>query len=201
MTKPSLRKRADKASALRSRTLVCVVERPDNINNLMGIVRTAEALGVGKLCLIDNGKLKLPKEWQGMRDDPNLVNMSASGIKWLFVKRFSTTAECLQYLAKKNYTNVGTSPHALGKTNVPMFKGKYTQHHLAVWFGNEGIGLSKEALDACDFCIQIPMYGIIESMNLSSSAAAVLNYIVEKRHEFSRKRLAKKKESGKAKGE
>jgi len=28
----------------------------------MGIVRTAEALGVGKVYVIDNGRLKLPKD-------------------------------------------------------------------------------------------------------------------------------------------
>lgn len=192
MSKQSLREKANRASVFRSRTLVCVVENPKLVQNLMGIVRTAEALGVGKVYVIDNGRLKLPKDWQKMRDDPHLKKASASGIKWLFVKIFSSTSECLQRLAKKKFTNIGTSPHQLGKKNIPLSEGKYTQHHLAVWFGNEARGLSQEALDACDFCIQIPMYGIIESMNLSSSASIVLNYIVEKRHEFSRRKLSKK---------
>ena len=127
-----------------------------------------------------------------MRENPQFVNLSASGIKWLYVKRFVSTAECLQHLAKKRFTNIGTSSHQLGKKNVPLYEGKYTQHNLAVWFGNEVHGLSREALDACDFCIQIPMYGIIESMNLSSSASIVLSYIVEKRHEFYRIKSSKK---------
>lgn len=192
MPRISLREKANKASVFRSRTLVCVVENPKFINNLMGIVRTAEALGVGKVCVIDNSKLELPKDWQKMRETPRLLKLSASGIKWMYVQRFSSTAECLQYLTKKNFTNVGTSPHPLGKKNIPLSEGKYTQHHLAVWFGNETRGLSQEALDSCDFCIQIPMYGIIESMNLSSSASIVLNYIVEKRQAFSRRKLSKK---------
>ena len=191
MSKPSLRKRANKASVLRSKTLVCVIENPNLVNNLMGIIRTAEALGVGKIYVIDNGKLKLPSDWQKMRNDPQFLSLSASGIKWIYVKKFSSTSECLQHLAKKKFTNVGTSPHQLGKKNVPLFEGKYTQHHLAVWFGNETRGLSQKALDACDFCIQIPMYGIIESMNLSASASVVLNYIVEKRHEFARRKLSR----------
>lgn len=193
MSKSSLREKANRASVYRSRTLVCVVENPNLINNLMGIIRTAEALGVGKIYVIDNGKLKLPNDWQKMRDDPQFLNLSASGIKWLYVKKFSSTSECLQHLAKKNFTNVGTSPHQFGKKNVPLSEGKYAQHHLAVWFGNEARGLSQEALDACDFCIQIPMYGIIESMNLSSSASIVLQYIVEKRHAYSRNKLEKRK--------
>ncbi len=161
MTKPTLRIKANKASALRSRTLVCVVENPKMLHNLMAIVRTSETLGVGKMYVIDGNNL-LDKDWQKMRGDKKMLNLSASGIKWLFVKRFSSTNECLEHLAKKKFTNVGTSPHQLGKTNVFLSEGKYTQHHLAVWFGNESHGLSKEALDACDFCIQIPMYGITE---------------------------------------
>ena len=192
MSKPSLRKKAKRASTYRSRTLVCVVENPKFLTNLMGIVRTAEALGVGKVCVIDDGKLNLPKDWQDMRDNPRFLSLSASGIKWLYVKKFSSTSECLEYLAKKNYTNVGTSSHQFGKKNLDLSEGKYTQHHLAVWFGNEVKGLSQDALKACDFCIQIPMYGIIESMNLSSSASIVLNHIVEKRQEFHKRKISKK---------
>ena len=191
MTKESLRKKANHASRYRSRTLACVVESPKFINNLMGIVRTAEALGVGKLCVIDDGKLKLPKDWKKMRENPQFNKLSSSGIKWLFVKTFSSTQECLDYLSKKNFTNIGTSPHSLGKKNLALSEGKYTDSHLAIWFGNEARGLSEEALEACDFCVQIPMYGIIESMNLSSSASIVLNHIVNKRQEFSRKKLSK----------
>jgi len=127
-----------------------------------------------------------------MRDNPHLKKASASAIKWLFVKIFSSTSEGLQHLAKKDFTNIGTSPHQLGKKNVPLSEGKYTQSHLAVWYGNEARGLSEEALETCDFCIQIPMYGIIESMNLSSSASVILNYIVEKRQEYSRRKLSKR---------
>jgi tRNA (guanosine-2'-O-)-methyltransferase len=192
MTKPALRAKANRASILRSRTLACVLEHPRLIYNVMGIIRTAEALGVGKVFIIDDGKLKIPKDWHKMREDQQLVNLSASGIKWIYVRIFPSTQECLQHLAKKRYTNVGTSPHQLGKKNANLSEGKYTQHHLAVWFGNEARGLSQEALDACALCIQVPMYGIIESMNLSSSASVVLNHIVEKRHEYSRKKILKK---------
>ncbi len=192
MAKTSLRKKANRASKFKSRTLVCVVEHPKVLMNVMGIVRTAEALGVGKICLINKESLNLPNDWQKIRNNPHYLKLSASGIKWIYIKIFSSTKECLQYLAKKNYINIGTSPHQIGKKNVSLSKGKYAQKHLAVWFGNETRGLSQEALNACDFYIQIPMYGIIESMNLSSSASIVLNHIVDKRQEFCKKKISKK---------
>ena len=192
MTKPSLRKKANRASRLRSRSLVCVLEYPQLMANIMGIVRTSEALGIGKVCIINKGRVKLPKDWKIMREEPRLIKMSASGIKWLYVQMFSSTQECLDYLAKKNFAHVGTSPHQIGKKNVVLPKGRYTYPHLAVWLGNESKGLSQEALDACKFCIQIPMSGIIESMNLSSSAAITLFQVVEKRKEYTRRKLARR---------
>ncbi len=192
MSRISLRERAKKVSLNRSKSLICVIEHPKYIDNLTGIIRTAEVLGVSKVYIIDDGRLKLP-DWQSMRNDSRLVKLSASGIKWLFVKKFSSTAECLKHLSKKNFTNIGTSPHMLGKKNFDLSEGKYTQHHLAVWFGNETIGLSKEALDACDFCVQIPVYGIVESLNISSCAAIVLHHIVEKRRTYTKVKLQKRR--------
>src|SRR3989344_5766546 len=137
MSKQSLREKAKRASIYKSRTLVCVVENPKLLVNLMGIIRTAEALGVGKIFVSDNGKLNLPEDWKDMRDNPKFLNLSASGIKWLYVKKFYSTSECLRYLALKHHTNIGTSSHKLGKKNFPLPEGKYTQRHLAIWFGNE----------------------------------------------------------------
>ena len=186
--KTSLREKADKTSALRSKTLICVIENPKNISNLMGIIRSAESLAVGKIYLIDN-RLKLPDNWQEMRNKSKLLRLSGSGIKWIFIKKFSSTTECLQHLAKKNFINIGTSSHIQGKKSISLSEGKYTQPNLAIWFGNETVGLSKEALDACDFVVKIPMYGIIESMNLNSSASIILQHVVEKRQEYSRNKI------------
>lgn len=61
----------------------------------------------------------------------------------------------------------------------------YTRYKkLAVWFGNEGIGISKAAIERSDLCINIPMYGIIESLNLGTSSGIVLYEITKQRRAF-----------------
>src|SRR5205814_2297298 len=106
-----------------------------------------------------------------LREDDQFRRLSVSAVKWLYCKRFNTTKECLEYVGKLNFTNIATSPHQKGKINFGLMDSKamYTQHHLAVWFGNETHGLTDEAINAADFCISIQMKGIIESMNLASS--------------------------------
>jgi tRNA (guanosine-2'-O-)-methyltransferase len=55
---------------------------------------------------------------------------------------------------------------------------------LAIWFGNEGTGISESALERSELCINIPMYGIIESLNLGTSSGIVLYEITKQRRAF-----------------
>ena len=71
-----------------------------------------------------------------------------------------------------------------GKENVVLYEGSYTQRRLAVWFGNESKGISDEAVNNADMCIQIPMGGIVESLNLGTSTGIVLSYIGYERLKF-----------------
>jgi tRNA (guanosine-2'-O-)-methyltransferase len=129
----------------------------------------------------------LPEDWNEMRDRKSLNKTSVSAVKWSFVKRFDSTEECLNHLEEKRYTSVVTSPHIKGKKNVVLHEGQYNQPRLAVWFGNESRGVSQEAISRSDFCIQIPMYGIIESLNLGTSTGIVLYEVTKQRREFIKK--------------
>ena len=68
-----------------------------------------------------------------------------------------------------------------------MHEGDYTQVRLAVWFGNESKGVSKQVIDRSEMCINIPMYGIIESLNLATSTGIVLYEVTKQRREFQSK--------------
>lgn len=61
--------------------------------------------------------------------------------------------------------------------NVDLYDGDFTKNRLAVWFGNEARGISDEALENAAECIQIPMGGIVESLNLGTSTGIVLSYV------------------------
>ena len=178
--KNRIRVRAEGANVQRCKTLVCVLENPTNLCNITGVIRTADGVGVGKIYIISKQKF-IYENWQDIRTDPKWISLSASASKWVYIKKFETTAECLAHLEKKNFTNIATSPHILGKDNISLTDGQYTQHHLAVWFGNESSGLSNEALLACKQCVQIPMCGIIESLNLCTCAGIVLFHIANQR--------------------
>jgi tRNA (guanosine-2'-O-)-methyltransferase len=88
------------------------------------------------------------------------------------------------HLKYKQFTSAVTSPHIKGKTNVILHEGKYTHKRLAVWFGNESHGVSEEAINNSEMCINIPMCGIIESLNLGTSTGIVLYEITKQRRQY-----------------
>lgn len=123
-----------------------------------------------------------------MRGRTSLWKTSVSAVKWTFVKRFDSTEACFDHLEKQGFVSVVTSPHVKGKTNVFLHEGDYTQHtKLAVWFGNEARGISALAVERSEMCVAIPMFGMIESLNLGTSSGIVLYEVTKQRREYQSK--------------
>lgn len=184
--KSSLRQRADKIKNFRCENLIAVLEEPSDPKNIGTVIRNINALGVEKLYIVDSRNL-VPNDWQEMRERKHLLKTSVAAVKWTFVKKFDSTESCLQHLEKNKFTSVVTSPHIKGKTNVILHEGNYTQKRLAVWFGTEAIGISDLAVERSEACINIEMFGIVESLNLATSTGIVLYEVTKQRREFQKR--------------
>jgi len=181
--KSSLRKRAEKVKELRCKNLIAVLENPSNIMNIGSVIRNVNALGVEKVYVVDTIGL-LPTDWEVMRHRRSLQKISASAIKWSFVKTFRSTGECVAHLQHNRFESVVASPHTKGHRNVVLHEGSYTQKRLAVWFGSEARGISDLAVANSEFCINIPMCGIIESLNLATTTGIVLYEVTRQRRDY-----------------
>lgn len=198
-SKPSVRKRADAIKAFRCKNLLAVIENPEDIKNIGTVIRNVNALGVEKVYVVDPRKA-LPEDWADMRERRSLSRTSVSAVKWTFVKRFDSTAACIEHLENNGFVSVATSPHVKGKTNVYLHEGDYTQHaKLAVWFGNEQRGISELAVEHSEMCVSIPMFGMIESLNLGTSSGIVLYEVAKQRREYQSKYHSSKKKRKRSK--
>lgn len=178
----SIRERIRKIKHLRNRYFVCVLENPKDIVNVASALRNISAFGVEKLFIIGNKKAY--KDFEATRNDKQLTKLSVGSNKWVFVKHFDNTTECIAHLRKNLYTIAVTSSHLKGKKNVVLYDEEFTQKRLAVWFGNESKGISEEVIEEADLCIQIPMGGVVESLNLGTSTGIVLSFIGYQRLRF-----------------
>ena len=180
----SVRKRADAIKGFRCKNLIAVIEDPVDVKNIGTVIRNANALGVEKVYVVDPNQ-SLPGDWQEMRERKSLSNTSVSAVKWTFVKRFDSTDECLGYLETKGFVSIVTSPHVKGKTSIYLHEGDYTTAtKLAVWFGNEKRGISPLAVERSEMCVAIPMFGMIESLNLGTSSGIVLYEVTRQRRAY-----------------
>lgn len=185
--KTSARKRADEIKNYRCKNLVAVIEDPRDIKNIGTVIRNVNALGVEKTYIIDPTR-SLPDDWQEMRERRSLSKISVSAIKWSFVKRFDSTEDCIAHLDKNRFTSIVTSPHVKGKRNAIMDEVDYTVYaKLAVWFGNESRGISETAVEHAELCVSIPMFGMIESLNLGTTSGIVLYEITKQRRAYQKK--------------
>ena len=162
------------------------------------VIRNVNALGVEKTYVIDP-RGALPDDWQEMRERKSLSKTSVSAVKWSFVKRFNSTEDCLQHLEKNRFVSVVTSPHIKGKRNEVLDEVDFTVYtKLAVWFGNEKRGISDLAIERSEMCVSIPMFGMIESLNLGTTSGIVLYEVTKQRREYQRKYKRARKRRPKA---
>lgn len=181
------RPRADRATAFRCSTVICVLENPSNIANVAAISRSVDALGVGKLYIVTDR----PERFRALveRDQANIHKAAMGSGQWIYTRCFASTEACLAHLAKNSVLSYGTSPHQaqlLSEVNFSEAK------KVAVWFGNEGTGLSPIALAAMNKRIGIQMCGMAESLNLAVAAGVILHHVTTERRNNRSKRSQKK---------
>lgn len=193
-SKPSVRRRAEEIKPFRCKNLIAVIENPTDVKNIGTVIRNANALGVEKVYVVDPRR-SLPEDWQDLREKSAVSKTSVSAVKWTFVKRFDSTDECFDHLEEMRFKSIVTSPHVKGKKCIFLHEGDFTEHHkLAVWFGSEAVGISDRAVERSEMCVSIPMFGMIESLNLGTSSGIVLYEVTKQRREYqSRYRLRDKR--------
>lgn len=146
--------------ASRQRDFIVVLEDIHDPHNAAAVLRTAEAFGVVAVYFIfEREKYYNPRKLG--------KSSSASANKWLDIKIFRSTAGCARELRKSGYKIYAT---ALGTNNESLFTVKF-EKKIALFFGNEHRGLSEEALKLSHRRLVIPMRGMVQSLNISATAA------------------------------
>ncbi len=192
----SVRRRANEIKQFRCKNLIAVLENPTDVKNIGAVIRNVNALGVEKIYIVDPRR-SLPDDWQDLRTRRSVSKISVSAVKWTFVRRFDSTDECFDHLERKAFKSIVTSPHVKGRASIFLHEGDYTTHSkLAVWFGSEATGISNLAVERSEMCVCIPMFGMIESLNLGTSSGIVLYEVAKQRREY-QSRYRKRHQRGK----
>ena len=149
----------------RTTYLTVAVEDVFQFHNTSAILRSCDAFGIQEVYTIEDRF--------GDRLDKNIA-MGAQ--QWVDVYRYQTTAECIDKLKQEGYSIIATVPHSQAQS-VADFE---LHQKAALFFGTEREGLSEEVLQQADAFITVPMVGFSESLNVSVSAAILLEQLSNK---------------------
>lgn len=144
----------------RTRYMTICTENMFHPQNASALVRNCEAFGVQELHAIE----------ELCRFSPN-VQIVRGTDKWIEIHKHPTTAELITSLKSRGYRIVATSPHCHDTTPQTFDVGAGP---FALVFGTEHSGISDEVMAEADEFLRIPMCGMVESLNVSASAAILL---------------------------
>lgn len=152
---------------LKNRTKHFTVTMEDvfQLHNTSAVMRSCEVFGIQELNVIEQkfGK-SIDKE----------IAMGAE--KWVDINRFSSIQDCITNLKSKGYQIIATTPH----NDSCMLHEFDISKPSALFFGTERDGLSEEVMQQADGFLKIPMVGYTESLNISVSAAIIIQDIMNR---------------------
>ncbi len=140
--------------------LTVVLENIHDPHNVSAILRTCDAVGIRDINLLYTSET-FPKIGR---------KSSASANKWVTRRTFKSVSTCFDTLRSEGFTIAAS---VLNQKSVSLYDLDLGQK-VALVFGNEHRGVSEEASSYADLCFQIPMRGMIQSLNVSVACAITL---------------------------
>lgn len=150
---------------------VIVLEDIHDPHNAQAVFRTCDALGFQHVYLIFEQEKPFEPRAIGQQS-------SSSANKWLTFTIFQSTKQCLEHLRDEQYQIIATVPDS---NSEGVFSAKLLNPRIALMLGNEHRGLSSMAIETADRRLSIPMGGMVQSLNLSVTAAMLLYEITRQR--------------------
>ncbi len=146
----------------RTKHFTIAMEDVYQLHNTSAVMRSCEVFGVQELNVIE--------QKFGKRIDKEIA---LGAQKWVDVNRFATIQSCIDDLKGKGYQIIATTPH----NDSCLLQDFDISKPSAIFFGTEKLGLSEEVLQQADGFLKIPMVGFTESLNISVSAAIIIQDI------------------------
>lgn len=152
--------------AMRTRYMTILAENTFHPQNAAALIRHCEAFGLQQMHTVETF----------CRFNPSAAIVRGTD-RWVDIRRHGSTAEALAALRAEGYRIVATTPHCEDTTPESFDVGR---GRFALVFGTEHAGISEEVLASADEFLRIPMCGMVESLNVSASAA-ILIYMLSER--------------------
>jgi len=159
------KERFQKVLENRTNHFTIAVEDVFQFHNTSAVMRSCEVFGIQEINIV---------EQRFGKDIDKEIAMGAQ--KWVDINRFENINNCIQNLKTKGYQIIATTPH----DDSCLLHEFDISKKSALFFGTEKEGLSEEVMKQADGFLKIPMVGFTESLNISVSAAIIIQDITSR---------------------
>jgi 23S rRNA (guanosine2251-2'-O)-methyltransferase len=150
--------------------LILILDGVEDPRNFGAILRTAECAGASGVLIPERRSVGLTE---------TVAKSSAGATEYVKVAKVANLNRTIQELKEKNVWVVGTTADA----EMDHTEWDWSRP-TALVLGSEGKGLHRLVAENCDVLVKIPMYGKIQSLNVSVATGVIL-------FEARRQRMAK----------
>lgn len=161
----SRKEKFTKVLSQRTKHFTVATEDVYQLHNTSAVIRSCDVFGIQEVNVVEERNSK--------RIDREIA-MGAQ--KWVDINRFQSVKDCIANLKLQGYQIVATTPHV---NNCELHDFDVSKRSC-FFFGRETEGLSEDVLNAADVYLKIPMVGFTESLNISVSAAIILQHVTTK---------------------
>lgn len=147
--------------------LILILDGVTDVRNFGAIARTAECAGVHAIVVPSKGSAQI---------NPDAIKTSAGALYKIPVCRQDSLFKTAKFLQESGLQLVACTE----KTNDFLYQPDYTVP-TAIIMGSEENGISTDLIRISDHLAKIPMFGEIESLNVSVSAGVLLYEAVRQR--------------------
>ncbi|HSM46648.1 MAG TPA: 23S rRNA (guanosine(2251)-2'-O)-methyltransferase RlmB [Draconibacterium sp.] len=148
--------------------LLLILDQITDVRNFGAIVRSAECAGVDAIIIPEKGMARIGAD---------AIKTSAGALHHVPICKVPNLFRTIQYLKESGIQIVA----ATEKANKIYTQGNF-KIPLAIVMGSEESGISQTILNICDQQLKIPLFGNIESLNVSVSAALMIYEAVRQRN-------------------
>lgn len=157
----------ERARAKGQAPFILLLDEIEDPHNLGSILRTADCAGVHGVIIPKRRSVGLTA---------TVSKTSAGAVEYVPVAKVTNLAQTIEELKEKGVWIAGADVQAAGS----LYQTDFTLP-IAIVIGNEGKGIGRLIKEKCDFRVQLPMYGQINSLNASVAASLFMYEVVRQR--------------------
>jgi 23S rRNA (guanosine2251-2'-O)-methyltransferase len=147
---------------------VVLLDSITDVRNLGAISRSAECAGFDAMIVPLKGSAQI---------NSDAIKTSAGALNSIPVCRVANLPDAAKYLHDCGFQIIA----ATEKAEATIYKADFTQP-AAIIMGAEDTGIDPKLLKMADILVKIPMYGTIQSLNVSAAATVIFFELIRQRN-------------------